>query len=132
MFSSDYTRPLPAVPRGYRNWREVYREALPHIKAHAKTRSEPYGFVNLDQTNRSTPADVAGLDVSQVAHYAAREQAEEDLTIGVLGINELYALYIAVANSPGTFENMAERKRLHGIVMPLFDARRAEEMNKNR
>ena len=94
MGPNDYNGGLPPVPRGFHSWRELYARALAGL---AKHNPAPWhdSFVQIEYNGQLMPPiynDVAGLRYTEIAHYAAREQAAEDAEAAPFNFMELRML----------------------------------------
>lgn len=81
---NDYNGPLPKVPTGHKNWREVYARSLAGLAEHNPApHHSATVIIELNGKERER------LSYATLAHYAAREWAavEQDnppLTVGQL------------------------------------------------
>jgi hypothetical protein len=89
MYYSSYNNDLPAPPKGYADWRQVYAQALRHLsntygvlpplEATAMYHAHPAeSRVSTDSAGLYANLGVFEVPYWQMAHYAAREQAEAD------------------------------------------------------
>ena len=115
---NDYNGPLPAVPMGYTSWRQVYAHALQGL-----ARFNPAGWRNAHVIFEGNGADVrppkhdavGGMMYTEIAHYAAREQAAEDAEVAPLDFMELRNIL-----SSGMFPNTGLREKLGKMMEAAY------------
>lgn len=92
-----YNNDLPTPPPGWPSWRAAYASMLKYMAAYEggmPPLEANAAFVNNFQRVRSDADEPAAIEVPywKMAHYAAREQAEEDAKYPPLAIGHLMEL----------------------------------------
>jgi hypothetical protein len=85
---NHYNNDMPVPPRGYADWREVYKVLLRHLSNYEGA-LPPWDA----EANFIGPeGDILSVEYWKAAHYAAREQAEEDASQKQLSTSDWYQL----------------------------------------
>ena len=91
---NQYNNDLPVPPRGHANWRSVYGSMLTFMKSYeggAPPTDAIARFLHNGKEARIGTDELPILEVPywKIAHYAAREQAEDDAKIPPIAFHEL-------------------------------------------
>lgn len=88
MSYNHFNNDLPVAPHGYKSWRAFYSQSLAAFSALGDAIEPQYGMVLIPVGGNA----LQEIPYWKVAHYAAREQAEEDLKRPAVKASQLMEL----------------------------------------
>lgn len=96
MSYNHFNNDLPVAPHGYKTWRAFYAQSLAAFSKLGDLIEPQYGMVLIPVGGDA----LQEIPYWKVAHYAAREQADEDLKHPAVKASELMELAYARVGPP--------------------------------